>query len=122
MLPVVSLVISLAALLGVVVLSLGLIDLAGGMDDGDLDGAQDGPLIGQLAKTPTGQLRGADLADQVTKVMASNNWDVSDLRCPYTTSVAQNATTVCHGTIDSQAWAVVVFFEDHDGRFTLVPV
>jgi hypothetical protein len=48
--------------------------------------------------------------------------DVSDLRRPDTPSVAQNVTTVCHGMISGSAYAVVVFFEDASGRFTLLPV
>jgi hypothetical protein len=30
--------------------------------------------------------------------------------------------TVCHGTISGATWAVVVYFEDAQGRFTLNPL
>lgn len=116
-LPIVSLVISLIALLAVVGIGVGLASGALGPSGGD-----DAPLTGQLGKTPTGPVRGDELANEVTAIIADDGGDVSDLRCPDTPAVAQNVTTVCHGTISGSAYAVVVFFEDVSGRFTLLPV
>ena len=31
----------------------------------------------------------------------------------------KGVVSVCHGTVDDEDWAVVVFFEDNDGRYTL---
>ncbi len=119
-LPVVSLVIALMALVGVVAVGLGLAAFSGAESGGG--SGSDAPLTGQLGTVPSGALRGADLAAEVTDVIADGWGDAADLRCPDTPAVGQDVTTVCHGTIGGEAWAVVVFFEDRDGRFTLLPV
>ena len=94
----------------------------GGAASGAFAGGGNAPLTGQLTSAPTGTLRGADLVDQLTDVIRSDGGDVGDLRCPDTPSVAQGVVTVCHGTISGGAWAVAVFFEDGQGRFTALPM
>ncbi|MET9023468.1 hypothetical protein ABZV93_26195 [Actinopolymorpha sp. NPDC004070] len=43
-------------------------------------------------------------------------------RCPDVASVVQGVVAVCHGTISGDQWAVIVYFEDAQGHYTLVPV
>ena len=44
------------------------------------------------------------------------------ISCPSTPKVAQDVTTVCHGDVDGEEWAFVVFFEDAEGHYTLLEV
>jgi hypothetical protein len=111
-LPVISIVLSALALLGVISLAF----------SGALDAGGDAPLTGQLDPAPSGALRGDTLVDDLSAVIRDDGGDVSDLRCPDTPSVQQGVVTLCHGTISGAAWAVAVFFEDSQGRFTALPM
>ena len=42
--------------------------------------------------------------------------------CPDTRKVGQGVVTVCHGQIEGDDWAVIVYFEDELGSFTLNPL
>lgn len=115
-LPVISIVMSALALLGVIALAAS-VALSGALDAGAA-----APLTGQLDPAPSGPLRGDTLVDNLSEVIRNDGGDVSDLRCPDTPSVQQGVVTLCHGTISGAAWAVAVFFEDSQGRFTALPM
>ena len=116
-LPIISLVVSILALAGVLVLAV-LLGVSGALGAG----GGDAPLTGQLSSSLAGALRGEVLAQDITEVISDDGGDVSDLRCPDTPSVHQGIATICHGTISGSAWAVAVFFEDSEGRFTALPM
>ncbi|MBC9820726.1 hypothetical protein [Terrabacter sp. MAHUQ-38] len=120
-LTIASFVLSLLALLGVVVLlGIGLLSFSGGLGDEAGDMA---PLTGTIPSTATlAPLSGDDLADTVADLIRKDGAGSVDMTCPATPQVLQNVTTVCHGQIDDGDWAVVVFFEDGNGSFTLMPV
>lgn len=119
-LPVISLVVSLIALIGVATLAIfGVTGGSGPLGDDSLGGTA--PLTGQLEVPATGGLPGSALSKVVEKVVIDDGGDVTELRCPDTPEVKQGAVTVCHGTISTEAWAIVVVFEDTDGNFTAVP-
>ncbi|HEX8972052.1 DUF4333 domain-containing protein [Oryzihumus sp.] len=114
-LAVVSLVASLLALLGVLLIA-GFLFLNG-------SSGPSGTLTGQVTLSRTGgPLAGRDLSSTVGTVVAHDGGDVTGMRCPATPRVDQGVVTVCHGTISGETWAVVVFFEDPTGRFTLSPL
>jgi hypothetical protein len=82
-----------------------------------------GPLTGQLSQAPAGAaLSGADLAAAVSGRIQQDGGDVSRMSCPDTAGVAQGVVTVCHGVISGSDYAIVVYFEDKQGRFTLEPL
>lgn len=115
-LPVISLVVSACAPIGVIGLAV-----AFGASGAFGAGGQ-APLTGQLSSAPVGALRGDALVRNLTSVINDDGGDVSDLRCPDTPTVQQGVVTVCHGTISGGAWAVAVFFDDSQGRFTALPM
>lgn len=108
-LAIVSLVLSSLALLGVVVMLV--LFLGGGPGDG-------GPLTGKLTTTTAG-VRGSDLEDMVTNRITDDGGEVEAMRCPDVASVVQGVVTVCHGSISGDQWAVIVYFEDAQGHYTL---
>ena len=111
---IVSLVLSCIAVLGVFVI--------GGDATGSGTGS-DVPLTGQLSTAPSGQpVTGATLAKDVTARINQDGGDVSRMDCPSTSRIGQGVVTVCHGTVSGSDYAVIVFFEDDSGRFTLNPV
>ena len=119
-LPVISIVVSAIALIGVAALAiLGGVGGEGSLGDDSLGGSA--PLTGQVQVTPSGTVAGSELSKIVEKVVIDDGGDVAELRCPDTSQLKQGAVTVCHGTISSEAWAIVVVFEDADGNFTAVP-
>jgi uncharacterized protein DUF4333 len=67
-------------------------------------------------------LDGQGLVKAITPVIENDFGSVDSLTCPATGPVTQNVTTVCHAMIDDEEWAVVVFFEDPTGHFTLLPI
>ena len=115
--PVVALALAGAALL-VAVIAL-VVVLVGGAGPDDGGSGWGGPLTGRLETAPAHALPGSTLQSAVSKVVLEDGGNVTQLTCPATPSVAQGVVTVCHATIDSDPWAVVVLFEDTDGRFTL---
>ncbi|WP_020141997.1 DUF4333 domain-containing protein [Terracoccus sp. 273MFTsu3.1] len=118
-LTIAAFVMSALALLGVVAIAgLGLLASLG---PGDGTGGMV-PLTGTLPSTTTlAPLSGADLERAVSTRITQDGAGAVDMTCPETRQVTQNVTTVCHGTIDGDEWAVVVFFEDDNGTFTLLP-
>ena len=113
----ISLVISLVALAAVLGLAIGL------AVSGAFSGAGQGPLTGQLQDlSPGSTVRGADLETELTALIREDGGEVTEMRCPDVPNVGQGVVTVCHGSISGDPWAVVVFFEDSQGRFTLQPV
>ena len=121
-LTIAAFVMSALALLGVVAIAaLGLLASLGPFGPGDGTGGTV-PLTGTLPSTTTlAPLSGDDLQRGVSTRITQDGAGAVDMTCPQTRQVAQNVTTVCHGTIDGDEWAVVVFFEDADGAFTLLP-
>lgn len=115
-LAIVSLVLSSLALIGVILMLV--LFLGGGPGDG---GPLTGKLTGKLATTTAG-LRGADLEDVVTNRITDDGGDVETMRCPDVASVAQGVVAVCHGSISGDQWAVIVYFEDAQGHYTLDPI
>lgn len=86
-------------------------------------GGSDWPLTGQLAaSTAGGSVIGDTLAEEISARLAQNYGDVSRMTCPHTSAIGPNVVTLCHGVIDSEDYAIVVFFEDRDGHFTLLPI
>lgn len=117
-LAVASLVLSVVTLMCLLLLAAWM--LAGGpLGVGMGTGAT---LTGRLAAPPAGPLPGSELAAAITEPLTDDGADVSQMRCPDTPRVAQGVVIVCHGTIDDSPWAVVVFFEDERGTFTLSPL
>jgi hypothetical protein len=115
-----SLVMSAAALVGVLLIGAWLL-----FSGAPLPGDDATPLTGQIASArPGSALPGAELSDAVRQRVEEDGGggDVSGMACPQTPSVDQGIVTVCHGTISGAAWAVVVYFEDAQGRFTLNPL
>ena len=112
---VVALVLSVCSLVGVLGLSVMLLAVGA-------FGGSGAPLTGQVRTLPNGALPGGALSAELRFVIAEDGGDVADLRCPNTAAVAEGVVTVCHGTISGAAWAVAVFFEDGQGRFTALPI
>ncbi len=115
-LPAISLAVSAVALLGVVILAA-FLAVSGAFGSGG-----EAPLTGQLDAAPSGALNGDTLSTALSDVIREDGGDVADLRCPDTPSVRQGVVTLCHGTISGSAWAVAVFFEDSQGRYTALPM
>jgi Domain of unknown function (DUF4333) len=115
---VVSMVLSLLAVLSVLAIAAWLLAIGT-----PLPGETKSPLTGRLPAVPTnGTLPGARLAAAVSATVEHDVGEVSNLKCPTTPRVAQGAVTICHGSIGGDEWGVVVFFENRDGRFTLLEV
>jgi uncharacterized protein DUF4333 len=109
-----ALVVAVIALLGVIAVGVFAVAVLGGGGE---------PLTGRLpAVSPRAPLSGSALADAVSDRITKDGGDVGRVRCPETAKVAQGTVTVCHATIDDGDWAVVVFFEDAQGTFTLDPI
>jgi hypothetical protein len=112
-LPVVAVVLASVALL--LAVAAGIAVLAGGSGGGS-------PLTGQLSEVRAGApVAGPDLESEVTQVIEDDGGYVDRMTCPDVPAVAQGVVSVCHGAIDGSEWAVVVFFEDANGRITLLP-
>ncbi len=123
-LAITALVLSVIALLGV--LASGVLVLGSGMtamSAPDGAGGSGWPLTGQLSASTVGSpLTGDTLAEVISARLNQDFGDVSRMNCPATPKVGQGVVTVCRGVIDSMDYSVVVFFEDQDGHFTLLPV
>lgn len=114
-LAVAALVVAIIALLGVVVVGIMLaVTTLGGAGE---------PLTGRVSGVSAGSpLTGATLAGAVTTRIHDDGGHVDQITCPDLKTVAQGTVTVCHATIDGGNWAVVVFFEDAQGTYTLNPI
>lgn len=115
-LAIASFVLSALALVGVLAVGAWVIFVGPGGGSG-----ASVPLTGQLPRSAAGAaLAGSDLS--VTARVRQDGGDVADMTCPRTPKVGQGVVTVCHGVISGSDYAVVVYFETADGRFTLEPV
>jgi hypothetical protein len=120
-LAITSLVLSALAVLGVIAVAV-LVMVRTDSNNGGPAGSG-GPLTGQLAaSTSGGRLAGTQLAHAVSTRIDQDGGDVTLMNCPDTAKVGQGVVTVCHGVVSSSEYAIVVYFEDEDGRFTLDPI
>jgi hypothetical protein len=118
-LAITAVVLSAVALLGVLAVAFLVLVMTEPADEG----ASTGPLTGQLPASPHGgQVTGDTLAAAVSARITQDGGDVSRMDCPATAEVGQGIVTVCHGVISQSDYAVVVYFEDKDGHFTLEPL
>ncbi|HSR25423.1 MAG TPA: DUF4333 domain-containing protein, partial [Candidatus Eisenbacteria bacterium] len=116
-LAIASLVVSLVALVGVVLIGAWLF-----LSGAPLPGDSRSTLTGKLpAMTAGAALAGKDLSAAVSARIQDDGGDVARMDCPDTPKVDQGVVTVCHGSISGETWAVVVYFEDTRGHFTLDP-
>ena len=111
------------ALLGVVLLGVFafVITFLGPLDGGG-GGGYYGPMRGTIAPVKGSPLTGPALADEVTRTVRDDGGYPEGVVCPATAEVAQDVTTVCHGTDDGVDTSFVVFFEDATGAYTLLEV
>ncbi|WP_460628369.1 hypothetical protein [Intrasporangium mesophilum] len=118
---------SVLAVIGVLLLGLGFLDRGSftpSMADSvssqpdDASSMPVGPLTGTVPVAAGKSLPGDDLANAVEQRLDDGSSDIT-MDCPKTRKVAQGVVTVCHGQIDDEDWAVVVYFEDELGTFTL---
>jgi len=118
-LAITAVVLSAMALLGVLVLAGWMLVATGPVDEG----SSTGPLTGQLSSSPGGgRVSGDTLARSVSDRITSDGGDVTRMDCPETPESGQGVVTVCHGVISGSDYAIVVYFEDEDGHFTLEPI
>ena len=105
------------ALLGMLLMALALFVFVGW--DDDQGGGGYGPMRGTIA--PAGHaLTGQALADEVASTVRDDGSKPEAITCPATPKLAQDVTTVCHGTDFGEDSAFVVFFEDATGDYTLL--
>ena len=117
-LAITSLVLSALSLLGVIALAAWLL-IAGLLGNT----ATSGPLTGQVSHAVAqGTLAGADLSKAVSARIDQDGGDVSRMSCPDTPRLAQGVVSVCHGVVSGSDYAIVVYFEDEQGHFTLNPL
>jgi hypothetical protein len=110
-----ALIVAIVALLGV--LGVGAFAVVTVLGSGG------GPLTGRLpAVTPGAPLPGTALEKEVSARVGEDGGQVGRVTCPETRTIAQGAVTVCHASVDGADWAIVVFFEDAQGTYTLSPV
>jgi hypothetical protein len=118
-LAITALVLSAVALLGVLAVAVWVLVATAPADQG----GSTGPLTGQLsASTGGSRATGDTLARAVSARITQDGGDVSRMDCPETPKVGQGVVTVCHGVISLSDYAIVVYFEDKDGHFTLEPL
>jgi hypothetical protein len=118
-LAITAVVLSALALLGVLVVAVWVLVATSPADDN----TGTGPLTGQLTASPDGgRVTGDTLARAVSDRITQDGGEVSRMDCPETLKAGQGVVTVCHGVISSSDWAVIVYFEDKDGHFTLEPL
>ncbi|GAB2596666.1 DUF4333 domain-containing protein [Microlunatus antarcticus] len=110
------------ALLGVLLLGVyALTSTFVGSDDGDGSGGST-PIRGTIAPSAGAGLDGPALAAEIARQVRDEGGDPENVTCPATAQVAQDVTTVCHGDVDGDEYAFVVFFEDAKGDYTLLPI
>jgi hypothetical protein len=121
-LGVISLITSGLALLGVIgLLTWTFAGPSAGLPPADEFGPPPAPLTGQLPSAPNGrQVSSEDLTDEIAQRLEDDGWVVAELACPQVTGLGPGTVSVCHGTMDDDSeWAVLVFFEDAKGTYTL---
>lgn len=111
------------ALLGVVLLGVFALTstFLGSPDDGSGSGGWE-PTRGTIGPNAGAGLGGAELAGEIGRQVRDQGGDPEGLLCPATPKVAQDVTTVCHGDVDGDEYAFVVFFEDAAGTYTLLEI
>ncbi len=120
-LAITSLVLSALALVGVIGVAVLVLVRTGANDAGPAGSS--GPLTGKLAAlTSGGPVAGTQLAHAVSARIDQDGGNVTLMNCPDTAKVGQGVVTVCHGVVSSSEYAIVVYFEDKDGGFTLGPL
>jgi hypothetical protein len=78
------------------------------------------PLTGKVPGVSRSMSLSADrLSSAVSVRMEDDGWFVDEVTCPATPKVAQGVVSVCHATMDDGEWAVIVYFEDEQGTYTL---
>jgi len=107
------------ALFGVLLLGIAFAAFVG---LGGPGGSGYGPTQGTVAPSAGRSLDGPVLAAELERQVSDEGGDPDGITCPATAEVAQDVTTVCHGQVDGDEWAFVVFFEDATGRYTLLEV
>lgn len=111
------------ALLAMVLVGLFVVALAFvGLDDGVSNSCGYGPVRGTIAPDKGTALAGAALAAEVTTKVTDDCGEPESIVCPATEKVAQDVTTVCHGTDLGEDATFVVFFEDASGDYTLLEI
>lgn len=112
-------VLSIISLVVAVVSLLGMLLMAAAM----FGGGSAGPLTGTVPSVTAGSaLSGEALASAVSVRIEDDGGQAEGMTCPETPKVEQGVVTVCHGQIDGEDWAVIVFFEDATGKYTLDPL
>ncbi|MGI3784789.1 MAG: DUF4333 domain-containing protein [Janthinobacterium lividum] len=111
------------ALLGVLLLAAFALatTFLGPLDDGSGSGGWT-PTRGTIGPSAGAGLDGAELAGEIERQVRDEGGDPEDVRCPATAEIAQDVTTVCHGDVDGDEYAFVVFFEDATGDYTLLEI
>ena len=79
-------------------------------------------LRGTIAPVRGGALAGSTLAAEVAAKVSEDGGDPEGISCPATVKVAQDVTTVCHGSDYGEDSTFVVFFEDAHGAYTLLEI
>ena len=108
------------ALLGVLLLGVFALVVTFAGDEGG--GGYYGPMRGTVAPVKGSPLTGSALAEEVTRKVRDDGGLPEGVSCPATLKVAQDVTTVCHGTDDGEDSSFVVFFEDAQGDYTLLEI
>lgn len=114
---VISLIVSGLALLAV--FGMGVFMFGGPAGPGGPAGTM-APLTGKVPSvSPSTSLLGERLSSEISVRLEDDGWIVDEVKCPTTPKVAQGVVSVCHATMDEGDWAVVVYFEDDQGTYTL---
>jgi hypothetical protein len=88
---------------------------------GDSSGGY-GQLRGTITPAKGGALTGSALAKEVATKVSEDGGEPEGITCPATAKVAQDVTTVCHGSDYGENSTFVVFFEDGKGAYTLLEI
>jgi hypothetical protein len=67
-------------------------------------------------------LTGPALAAEIATKVSEDGGEPEGITCPATAKVAQDVTTVCHGSDYGTSSTFVVFFEDARGAYTLLEI
>ena len=124
-LTIASFVLSIVAVVGVLLIGLMLLASPAGPDAALPDDVDSGPIVpltGSVSAPAGRSLPGDDLANAVEQRIHDDGAGDVEMDCPDTRKVGQGVVTVCHGQIEGDDWAVIVYFEDELGSLTLNPL
>jgi len=107
---------ALALVLAIVALAVGGFSTFGGDPGGGYG------LRGTITPTSGKALSGSALAAEVAAKVTEDGGEPAGITCPATAAVAQDVTTVCHGSDYGESSTFVVFFEDDKGSYTLLEI